>query len=113
MNIEGSKWKVHLEWSVIMERLKRINRTCINLFMARIKALFDIDSDHTSHPHRCGEGKDGFDSTRGCGHVWDHPRVDSSPDAVHARNHICPKCGKGPWYYIAGSVMRGRMMGRL
>lgn len=97
-----------------MERAKRKLIRCIDATLDMLRAFLEVSGpSDTMHPHRCGEGQDGFDSTRGCGHIWDHPRVDSSPDHVHARNHICPKCGKGPWYYVAGSVMRGRMMGRL
>lgn len=51
------------------------------------------------HEHKCGftrglrapeEGRDG----EGCGHVWGH----DADNYGKTNPHICPACGRGPWY---------------
>lgn len=46
------------------------------------------------HKHQCGLTTSGFDSSRGCGHVWEHDEPDGTETSkIYAERHICPKCG--------------------
>jgi uncharacterized protein with PIN domain len=40
------------------------------------------------HAHRCEE----------CQHRWRHARPQGASEAEYADAHMCPECGKGPWY---------------
>lgn len=46
------------------------------------------------HSHRCGfAGPEGYDPTKGCGHVWEHgEECAGKPD-----KHRCPQCGRRGW----------------
>lgn len=48
-----------------------------------------------THRHRCGLTARGFDPSKGCGHIWEHPDPDGteSPE-VYAARHVCPACGR-------------------
>lgn len=48
------------------------------------------------HPHQCGRVRDGWLEGYGCGTLWFHKR---DPTVSLAADHMCPMCGKGPWYY--------------
>lgn len=53
------------------------------------------------HYHQCGRIIEGMVKDYGCGHVWQH-RGESKVKTgkVSIRHHLCPECGKGPWYYV-------------
>lgn len=53
------------------------------------------------HKHKCGMSLGGYE--RGCGHVWEHDESCRS----NREKHICPKCGRGPWYvrYVGPDVV--------
>lgn len=52
------------------------------------------------HRHQCGLtsfGKIGI----GCDHQWSHTTLDAKPGTPeYARAHMCPQCGRGPWYHL-------------
>lgn len=50
------------------------------------------------HLHQCGWTVLGF-LDFGCGHIWKHT---GQEDENIVRSHMCPKCGKGPWYMLKG-----------
>jgi hypothetical protein len=45
------------------------------------------------HAHKCG-----FDPRHpehaGCGHVWEHGEENLKKETAH----VCPACGRGPWW---------------
>jgi hypothetical protein len=36
----------------------------------------------------------------GCGYRWTHTSSNDMTDEEYVRNHLCPKCGMGPWYSV-------------
>jgi len=47
-----------------------------------------------THTHKCGLTALGMLEGYGCGHVWSHdPAVPMQP-----ADHMCPNCGRGPFY---------------
>lgn len=69
-------------------------------FLEDMLGLPPLEGPASLHKHRCGEMVNGFDSTQGCGHEWDHERPPASVgEAAYDKAHLCPKCGKGPWRY--------------
>lgn len=53
------------------------------------------------HYHQCGRITDGMIPGYGCGHVWQHrDETKVKSGKVSIRKHLCPECGKGPWYYV-------------
>lgn len=70
------------------------------------------------HKHRCGLHLSAFDfdpkldpprALEGCGHEWEHERIFLSKED-YAKRHVCPACGKGPWYRRALSPLQKQQM---
>lgn len=51
------------------------------------------------HYHQCGRTIFGMMDNFGCGHLWNH-RCLTNSDQKRVDSHKCPKCGRGPWYYV-------------
>lgn len=47
------------------------------------------------HMHQCGMTALGRVDGYGCGYKWEHERDERK---TLANDHMCPKCGCGPWY---------------
>lgn len=71
-----------------------------------------------SHKHYCGHtdaesvANGEPKAAEGCGTIWSHERFDifeeyfinqkthKQLEAMNEEMHMCPNCGKGPWYLI-------------
>lgn len=51
------------------------------------------------HDHQCGTIA-GLSYNIGCGYRWTHTSSNELSDKEYVRNHLCPKCGMGPWYCV-------------
>lgn len=60
----------------------------------RIPVEQGIDGRHT---HQCGVTVTGRIVDYGCGREFSHQRNEGKK--IH-EDHLCPYCGKGPWYFI-------------
>lgn len=50
------------------------------------------------HRHKCGYSAAG--DLPGCGQVFEHEMIPVPKHVRVSSSHMCPNCGKGPWYKI-------------
>lgn len=60
------------------------------------------DPDYHDWRHDLITGQTTLDRGAGCGHRWSHG--DGNQNKAEA--HICPECGRGPWYVRAPEKVR-------
>lgn len=55
----------------------------------------------TQHKHQCGSTSLGIPALDlGCGFEWEHSGNKPRNSAEYCKRHRCPRCGKGPWYFV-------------
>lgn len=52
------------------------------------------------HYHQCGRMTGGIIPGYGCGYVWRHQGPKPKSTIEYMERHMCPDCGRGPWYYV-------------
>jgi hypothetical protein len=57
------------------------------------------------HEHSCGTTATGKILGYGCGHTWTHEGIRNVSNKYRANMHMCPSCGRGPWFYV---ISRGK-----